>query len=77
MEVSVSEVQQKLSQLLSQVEKGEEIIITREGRAIARLSPMGQGKRCLSSRAQLRASQPLAKTSSVEILQNLRTEVRY
>ncbi|MDF5723356.1 MAG: type II toxin-antitoxin system prevent-host-death family antitoxin [Rhizonema sp. PD37] len=31
MEVSVIEVQKKLSQLLSQVEKGEEIIITREG----------------------------------------------
>ena len=77
MEVSVSEVQKRLSQLLSQVEKGEEIIITREGRAIARLSPMGQTKRCLSSRAQLRASQPLAKTSSMEILQSLRTEVRY
>ncbi len=77
MEVSVSEVQKKLSQLLSQVEKGEEFIITREGQAIARLSPMGQTKRCLSSRAQLRASQPLAKTSSMEILQSLRTEVRY
>lgn len=77
MEVSVSEVQMRLSQLLNQVEQGEEIIITREGLAIARLSPMGQTKRCLSSHAQLRASQPLAKTSSVEILQNLRTEARY
>ncbi|MBD2777486.1 type II toxin-antitoxin system Phd/YefM family antitoxin [Iningainema tapete] len=75
--VSVSEVQMRLSQLLNQVEQGEEIIITREGRMIARLSPMEQTKRCLSNHAQLRASQPLAKTSSVEILQNLRTEARY
>lgn len=77
MEVSVSEVQKRLSQLLNHVEQGEEIIIIREGRAIARLSPMGQTKRCLSSRAQLRASQPLAKTSSVDILQSLRNEARY
>lgn len=45
---------------------------------VARLSLTGQTRRCrLSSHAQLRASQPLAKTSSVEILQNLRTEARY
>ena len=39
MEVGAFEAKNKLSALLDRVEKGEEIIITRHGRPIARLVP--------------------------------------
>lgn len=65
------------SSLLNQVEQGEEIVITRRGHPIAQLSSTHPKLRPLPSHAQLRASQPLAKTSSLEILRRLRDEARY
>jgi prevent-host-death family protein len=38
-EVGAFEAKNKLGQLLDQVEHGEEIMITRRGRAVARLAP--------------------------------------
>jgi prevent-host-death family protein len=40
LEINIAEAQSHLSQILSQVEQGEEVIIIREGKAIARLSPI-------------------------------------
>ena len=42
-EVGAFEAKNKLGQLLDQVEHGEEIIITRRGRAVARLVPTEPG----------------------------------
>ena len=42
-EVGAFEAKNKLGQLLDQVEHGEEIIITRRGRAVARLVPPEPG----------------------------------
>jgi prevent-host-death family protein len=42
-EVGAFEAKNKLGQLLDQVEHGEEIIITRHGRPVAKLVPAGQG----------------------------------
>ena len=42
-EVGAFEAKNKLGQLLDQVEHGEEIIITRRGRAVARLVPTESG----------------------------------
>jgi prevent-host-death family protein len=42
-EVGASEVRNKFSALLDQVERGGEIVITRRGRAIAKLVPTGSG----------------------------------
>jgi len=39
--VGVSEARTHLSRLLERVERGEEIAITRHGRAVARLTPVG------------------------------------
>jgi prevent-host-death family protein len=43
MEVGTYEVKNKLSAILDRVEKGEEIVITRRGKPVARLSPATAG----------------------------------
>ncbi len=40
MQVNVQEAKTQLSRLLARVEQGEEVIIARRGRPIARLSPL-------------------------------------
>jgi prevent-host-death family protein len=42
-EVGAFEAKNRLGQLLDQVEHGEEIIITRHGRAVAKLVPTDNG----------------------------------
>lgn len=76
-EVSVAEAKAKLSEILTRVEEGEEITITRRGKPVATLSPARKTLKPFESRAELRASQPMAKTSSVDILRALRDEARY
>lgn len=73
----MTEANMRLMQILSQVEQGEEVIILRQGQAIARLSPIRQVRNSLKSRAQLRSSQPLAASNSFNTLQSLRNEARY
>ncbi|MFP3943787.1 MAG: type II toxin-antitoxin system Phd/YefM family antitoxin [Alphaproteobacteria bacterium] len=51
-EISVREANQTLSKCLEQVEAGETFIITKRGRAIARLSPVQTGKRALTPKQQ-------------------------
>ena len=63
-----------LSELLSRVEEGENIVITRSGKPVATLSQAKKAFKPLPSRAALRASQPMAKTSSADILRALRDE---
>jgi prevent-host-death family protein len=86
--LTVADFEASLSPILSQVEQGEEVIITREGKAIAKLSTIdrelidcssvgGKIKGKLKSRFQLRNTQPIATTSSLETLQTLRSEARY
>ena len=56
MEMSVKEARSKLSTLLKQVEEGDEIVILRRGKRVARLVPsQGQGRR-LPSLKDFRAS---------------------
>ncbi len=40
MEIDIFEAKNKLSQLLDRVERGEEIVITRHGKSVARLMPI-------------------------------------
>jgi prevent-host-death family protein len=53
-EVGAFEAKNKLGQLLDQVERGEEIIITRHGKAVARLVPPKQAFDRDQARAALR-----------------------
>ena len=77
LEIAIGETEVTLNQLLSQVEQGEEVTITRQGKPVARLLPIQKTSRSLSSRIELRASQPLQKDSSLGTLQSLRHEARY
>ena len=46
MEISAKEARSKFSSLLDQVQKGDEVVIRRRGKEIARLvPPKGEGKR--------------------------------
>ena len=53
-EVGAFEAKNKLSQLLDEVERGEEITITRHGKEVARLVPARQGFNREEARAALR-----------------------
>ena len=44
MKISVGEAQNSLTKLLKHVEEGEEVTITRHGRAVAKLSPVEEPK---------------------------------
>lgn len=74
LEIDVTDTSVTIDQLLNEVEHGNEITITRHGQPIARLSPVSPLRRPLTSRGQLRATQPQASTSSLETLQSLRQE---
>lgn len=68
-EVQVSEAQGRLNELLGEVERGESVVITREGRPIARLVPEPPARRredVLADIEAFRARMP--KVSVDEIL---------
>jgi prevent-host-death family protein len=61
MEVGSFEAKNRLSNLLERVEKGEEIVITRRGKPVARLVPFGKGRDVEAARAAGRDLRALAK----------------
>lgn len=74
--VSVAEAKAHLSELLNQVEAGEEIVITRRGQPIVRLiserkppSPLP-----LPSLAAFRATMPESPVSSADLIRQMRDE---
>ncbi len=72
--ISVTEFESHFSQIVNRVEMGEEITITRLGEPIIRLSTVKKKLKPLQSSAELRATLPMAKTPSVEIIRQLRDE---
>lgn len=71
---SVAEAKSGLSELLDRVEAGEEILITRRGRPIARVegAEAGRKKLPLPSLRELRATQPKARTPITILIRQLR-----
>jgi prevent-host-death family protein len=71
---SVAEAKSGLSELLDRVEAGEEILITRRGRPIARVegAEVPRKKLPLPSLQALRATQPKAKTPIAVLIRQLR-----
>lgn len=55
-EIGAFEAKNTLSSLLDRVERGEEIVITRRGRPVAKLAPLGdaQAERAAAARAVAR-----------------------
>ena len=74
--VSVANAKAHLSALLDQVESGEEITITRNGKAVATLHPVSQPKKPLDLARldAMRQGIPPSGQSSVELVRQLRED---
>lgn len=77
--VNLAHAKAHLSELLDRVEKGEEIVITRRGKPVARLSPE-QRKRKPIDAAELKAltdGMPHQDVSAGEFIRQMRDSDRY
>ena len=72
--MSLAQAKAHLSELLNAVESGEEVVITRHGRPVARVVPASPLKQPLPVQrlAKLRHQVPAWKNSSAESLRELR-----
>ena len=77
-EVPASEAQTHLEQLLDEVERGETIVITRNGRPIARLVPEAERRQAEIKAAidEIRAAGKNAQSITVEEILSARDEGR-
>jgi len=71
---TVAQAKAHLSDLLDRVEKGEELVITRRGKPVASLSPIGPARRSPDWRAirTFRESQSSGGTPAVELVRESR-----
>lgn len=74
--VSVAEAKAHLSELLNQVEAGEEVVITRRGQPLARLMGFYNPMKPIDFEEmdRLRASLPASTVSSAELIRQMRDE---
>lgn len=72
--VNLADAKAHLSELVSKAERGVETIITRRGKPVAKLVPVAPPKKALRSLSDFRARLPRARTSTVELLRQLRNE---
>ena len=72
--VTLAEAKTHLSHLLDQVVAGEEVVITRRGQPIARISPVERPKRPIRSLAEFRSGMPRWSKSSADLLREMRDE---
>jgi prevent-host-death family protein len=74
--VSLVEAKARLSELLDQVEGGEQVVITRHGKPVANISPVVKAKQPIPSMAEFRAKMPKLKETLSESLRKDREEQR-
>ena len=74
---NVRETRERLSNLLDAVSAGEEVIILRHGKPVARLSSPRVDMNHFLDRSGLRDSLPPMTESAVQAVRNLRDEERY
>ncbi len=72
--VTLAEAKTHLSHLLDQVEAGEEVIITRRGQPIARITPVAKSKQPVKSLAEFRNGMPRWRKPSADLLRDMRDE---
>lgn len=75
--VNVSETREKLADLLTAVEAGEEIIIMRRDRPIAKLVALTKPTSPFLDRSQLRSEIPSMQTPAARTIRELRDDERY
>lgn len=74
--ISVADTKAHLSELLARIEGGEEIMITRRGKPVARLCSVQQPRKAITSLADFRHELPRQKISASEVLLRLREDSR-
>jgi prevent-host-death family protein len=74
--VSLVTAKARLSELLDKVASGEEVVITRHGRAVAHMGPAApaKGPLPLNELAAFRATMPPLRRPSAELLRQARDE---
>lgn len=72
--VTLAEAKARLSGLLAQVEAGEEVVITRRGQPVARISQVERPKEAVKSLAEFRARMPRWRKPSADLLRETREE---
>lgn len=72
--VTLADAKTHLSHLLDRVEAGEEVVITRRGQPVARISPVEKPKRPIKSLAEFRKRMPHWREPSVDLLREMRDE---
>ncbi len=74
--VNLAQAKAHLSELLDKVEAGEEIVVTRHGRAVARILSASRARQPLplEDLAAFRATMPPLRRSSAELLREVRDE---
>ena len=77
LEINVKEARSNLSSILDRVEKGEEIIITRRGKRVARISNIVNNPTPLKSLKQLRDKIGVKGKSLSQTVIDQREEERY
>jgi len=77
MEINVKEARSKFSSLLDQVEGGEEIIIRRRGKEVARLVPPRGGGKRLPSLKKFRAAVRIQGEPLSGVVKRGRAQERY
>jgi len=77
MKISAKEARGKLSSLLKRVEEGDEIVVVRRGKQVARIVPLRGQERCLPSLSKFRASIRIKGKPLSAAVSNTREEGRY
>ena len=72
--VNLAQAKARLSELLDKVEAGQEVLITRRGKAVAYLSPAVRPRRPLPLQelAEFRATMPRLQRPAAELLREMR-----
>jgi len=76
-EVSVKEARERISLLLDRTQKGEEILISRRGKKVARLVPVGVSEKRLPDLSAFRASIAVNGASLSQTVVDSRDMERY
>jgi prevent-host-death family protein len=77
MEIGVKEAKRIWGSLLDRVKDGEEVIITRRGKQVARLVPVDTEKEVLPNQKEFRASIHVSGKPMSEEIAEQRSEERY
>lgn len=72
--ISVAGAKAHLSDILNRVEAGEEIVITRRGRPVARLTGLKRTLKPVPSLKDFRLTIPPARTPAAKIIRQMRDE---